>query len=264
MAYGKFAAVYDRLMADMPYEEWIAFARECFARYGSPSTVADLGCGTGSVAIPLAGLGCRVYGIDLSEEMLAIAREKSDRGRRMSGAGDGGSVVWLQQDMREWELDEPVDAAISFCDSLNYLTETEDVEAMFARTFDGLKPGGWFAFDVHTPGTLEEYAESQPFVLNERDIAYIWLSGLDEETCTIEHELTFFVRDPADGKYTRFQETHTQRAYPLEELRGMLESAGFADVRIYSDFGWEEADEGTQRAFFVAVKPGDREPSGTA
>ncbi|WP_438446185.1 class I SAM-dependent DNA methyltransferase [Gorillibacterium sp. sgz5001074] len=255
MAYGKFASVYDRLMADMPYQDWIRFAEECFRRYGKPRTLADLGCGTGSIAIPLAGLGCRVYGIDLSEEMLAIAREKSDRTRRQSGFGSGADdPMWLQQDMREWELDEPVDAVVSFCDSVNYLTEQEDVAELFARTYEGLKPGGWFAFDVHTPGTLEEYAENQPFVLNEPDIAYIWLSALEEETCTIEHELTFFVRDPADGKFSRFREIHEQRAYPLKTLRSMLEEAGFGRITVYSDFGWDETDEDTRRAFFVAVK----------
>lgn len=257
MAYGKFASVYDRLMADMPYDRWVAFAEACFERFGRPGTLADLGCGTGSIAIPLAQMGCRVYGIDLSDEMLAVAQEKSSRLRRLSaGGGSHGEALWLQQDMREWELDVEVDAVISFCDSINYLTEPEDVEALFARTFEGLKPGGWFAFDVHTPRTLEDYAENQPFVLNEEDLAYIWLCGLDEETCTIEHELTFFAREPGgDGPFERFEEIHTQRAYPLEQLKLMLEQAGFRQVAMYADFGWDQADGETARAFFVAVKP---------
>lgn len=259
MAYGKFALVYDRLMADMPYDDWIAFAEGCFARYGRPHTIADLGCGTGSVAIPLAGLGCRVFGIDLSDEMLAIAQEKS-AGRTRSASRGGpatstGDVVWLQQDMREWELAEQVDAAVSFCDSINYLTEPGDVADMFARTYAGLKPGGWFAFDVHAPRTLQDYAESQPFVYNEEDLSYIWVCGLDEETCTIDHELTFFVKETEGDRYSRFDETHTQRAYPLKQLQQLLEKAGFTGIEIFADFGWEEADEETSRAFFVALKP---------
>lgn len=255
MAYGKFASVYDRLMRDMPYKEWVAFAEELFRRFGRPDTVADLGCGTGSIAIPLAERGCRVFGIDLSGEMLAVAREKSDHLKRRRPPGGAGDVVWLQQDMREWDTGAPVDAVISFCDSVCYLTEEEDLVELFRTTFEGLKPGGWFAFDVHTEKTLREYEENQPFVLNEQDVAYIWLSGLDEETCTIEHALSFFVRNPEDGRYDRFEETHSQRAYPLARISRLLEQAGFCAVSVYGDFGWEEADEETERAFFVALKP---------
>jgi SAM-dependent methyltransferase len=256
LAYGKFAFVYDRLMAEMPYDDWISFAEGCFARFGRPATIADLGCGTGSVAIPLSAMGCKVFGIDLSDEMLAIAQEKSSaRKGPVSRGGTQGEVIWLQQDMREWELVEKVDAAVSFCDSVNYLTEPEDVAELFERTFAGLKPGGWFAFDVHPPQTLREYAANQPFVYNEEDLSYIWECALDDDSCTIEHELTFFVREQDGESYSRFDEIHTQRAYPLEQLQVMLNHAGFKEVAVYADFTWEEADEETSRAFFVARKP---------
>jgi SAM-dependent methyltransferase len=255
MAYGKFALVYDRLMEDMPYDSWVAFAEDCFSRYGKPSTIADLGCGTGSIAIPLASKGYRVFGIDLSDAMLAVARDKSSQ---LLHSGLNSRVVepvWLEQDMTEWELGEPVDAAVSFCDCLNYLTEEEEIEAVFRQTYAGLKPGGVFIFDVHTPRTLQDYVGNQPFVYNEADLSYIWECWLDEESCSIGHELTFFARE-ADGKtYSRFDETHTQRAYPLERLKKLLEQAGFVDIKVSGDFSWEEADEETARAFFVAVKP---------
>src|SRR5690606_34704542 len=123
-AYREFASVYDRLMEDMPYGEWISFARRCFELYGMPRSVADLGCGTGNLAIPLAKSGFEVYGIDISADMLAIARSKWDA---PPARGQGGTIRWLQQDMRDWELPDPVDAVISFCDCLNYLTAEEDV-----------------------------------------------------------------------------------------------------------------------------------------
>ncbi|MDF2939241.1 MAG: methyltransferase type 12, partial [Paenibacillaceae bacterium] len=246
MSYGKFALVYDRLMEDMPYGDWIAFALEAFSRKGLAEpgasgadavrpVVADLGCGTGSIAIPLAAQGYRVYGIDLSEAMLSIAEDKS----RELLSGPRGSVpgpVWLAQDMREWELDELADAAVSFCDCLNYLTEEEDVAAVFNRTFEGLKPGGVFLFDVHTEKTLLDYAENQPFVYNEEDLSYIWECGLDEELCLISHDLAFFVKEPQGGLYSRFDEAHEQRAYPLQQLNRLLAAAGFDDNRMFADF----------------------------
>lgn len=258
MSYGEFALVYDRLMADMPYEEWLRFALESLERKGikggAGALVVDLGCGTGSISIPLAARGYRVYGIDLSEAMLSVAMDKS----RELLAGPRGSLpgpVWLSQDMREWELDEAADAAVSFCDCLNYLTEEEDVAAVFRQTFAGLKPGGLFLFDVHTAKTLRDYAEEQPFVYNEDDLSYIWECELEEELTLIRHDLSFFVREPRGGLYRRFDETHEQRAYPLRLLGGMLADAGFRDIRVYADFTWAEGDETAARAFFAAVKP---------
>lgn len=248
-AYTQFAVVYDRLMADMPYPQWIAFAEACWERYGKPSTVVDLGCGTGSIAIPLAQAGYAVYGIDLSSDMLTVARGKQDDTAQ-------GAVTWLEQDMSEWELGEPVDCVVSFCDCINYLTEDEDVLAAFKATYDGLKPGGLFLFDAHPEATLRRYAEEQPFVLDEPDIAYIWTSELDEERVEIEHRLTIFAEDPASkgGSFARIEEVHVQRAYDADWLAEALLASGFSRVDTFGDFRLEEADENTERLFFVAVK----------
>jgi SAM-dependent methyltransferase len=251
-SYGEFAGVYDQLMEDMPYAEWLGFARASWEKYGMPSTVADLGCGTGSLAIPLARSGFHVYGIDLSSDMLAVARSKWDDALA-AGAGHGGSLRFLQQDMREWELQEPVDAVISFCDCLNYLTEEEDVEAALAATWTALREGGTFLFDVHPPKQLIRYAEEQPFVLDENDVAYIWTCDFEDERCEIEHHLTIFARS-ADSCFRRFEETHVQRAYDPDWLEAALRRAGFRSVDRYADFELRPADEHAERLFFAAVK----------
>jgi len=250
-AYRQFASVYDRLMEDMPYPEWLRFARQCWERTGIPETVVDLGCGTGNIAIPLAKSGFRVFGIDLSADMLAVARSKWDaQPQRYSG---DGSIRWLQQDMRDWELPERVDTVLSFCDCINYLLEEEDVEAAFRATRRGLKDGGLFLFDVHAPRQLERYAEEQPFTLDERDIAYIWTSEYTPDRREIEHHLTIFARDGEDGRFVRFEETHVQRAYEPEWIRGALMRAGFSHVEMYADFKLERPDDNAERLFFAAT-----------
>jgi SAM-dependent methyltransferase len=256
MAYQQFAYHYDRLMEEMPYVEWIRFAKAVWHKYGvKPETVVDLGCGTGNIAIPLAQEGCRVIGIDVSEDMLAVAQEKYERSKQQALFASGGQAIWLQQDLRDWELPEPADAVISFCDCLNYLLEEDDIVQAFRRAVKGLKPGGVFAFDVHTPQQLEAYAATQPFFLNEDDIAYIWTSELDDERMEIEHDLTIFVQE-SPGLYRKIEETHVQRAYPLAWLERQLAAAGFTDIACTADFTWEPPKASSQRAFFTARKRG--------
>lgn len=250
-AYRQFAGVYDRLMEDMPYAEWLRFARQCWEKTGMPETVVDLGCGTGNIAIPLAKSGFRVFGIDLSAEMLSVARSKWDEApQRIAGAG---SIRWLQQDMRDWELPEPADTVLSFCDCINYLLEEDDVEAAFRATRRGLKDGGLFLFDVHAPRQLERYAEEQPFTYDERNVAYIWTSEYMPDRREIEHHLTIFARDEADGRYIRFEEVHQQRAYEPEWIYGALLRAGFSHVELYADFKFEQPGDDAERLFFAAT-----------
>ncbi|MBT2288760.1 class I SAM-dependent methyltransferase [Paenibacillus albidus] len=254
-SYGKFAYVYDELMADMPYSDWLAFAEGAWQKYGKPVTVAELGCGTGSITIPLAAAGYHMTGIDLSSDMLSVAQRKMEeqpQGRRFMREG---SVRWIRQNMTEWELPEPVDSVISFCDCLNYLLEEKDIQAAFARTYAGLKPGGVFLFDVHHPNTLIRYEEEQPFILDEPSVSYIWTCQMDVPRREIEHHLSIFARDEGQGGlYRRFEETHIQRAYEPEWLAEELRKAGFSEVLIYADFEWMEAGEDAERLFYVAVK----------
>jgi SAM-dependent methyltransferase len=249
--YAQFAYVYDRLMQDTPYSEWIAFAEAVWDQFGRPRTVVDLGCGTGSISIPLAKRGYSMISIDLSEDMLAVARHKSDE-----AGGPATRIVWMQQDIRDWEWDEPVDSVISFCDCFNYLLEENDVVRGFERAYAALKTGGIFLFDVHTPFQLQSYADNAPFFLNEDDVAYIWTSEFDKERLEIVHDLTIFTQSPneSNDNFLRIEETHCQRAYPPDQLKAMLLQVGFAKVQTFSDFSFKPLEPHTERAFFVALK----------
>jgi ubiquinone/menaquinone biosynthesis C-methylase UbiE len=254
-SYRKFAYVYDELMIDMPYPDWIRFARIAWEKHGMPHRVAELGCGTGSITIPLVNSGFEVTGIDISSDMLSVARSKMEATPRGNRLFREGSIRWVQQDMREWKLPDPVDSVISFCDCINYLVEESDIVSVFERTYEGLKPGGTFLFDVHHPNTIKRYDEEQPFVLDEHSVSYIWTCDLDVGRCEIEHHLRIFVRAEQGGdQYRRFDEIHVQRAYDPEWMRVELLKAGFHDIMIYADFEWKEAEDDAQRLFYVAVK----------
>ena len=128
-AYTGFAEVYDTFMDNVPYEEWSQYLIEILKEYGVRNgLVADLGCGTGAITERLAKHGYDMIGIDNSEEMLSIAREKlSDYEESDHRRG----ILYLLQDMREMELYGTVDAVVSICDSMNYITEEEDLLQVF-------------------------------------------------------------------------------------------------------------------------------------
>ena len=131
-AYTGFAEVYDLFMDDIPYEEWCGCLTKLLREYGvEEGLVLDLGCGTGKLTRLLAARGYDMIGVDLSGEMLELAMEKNPDNR----------ILYLQQDMREFELYGTVRAIVSVCDSMNYLTEYEDLVQVLRLANNYLDPG---------------------------------------------------------------------------------------------------------------------------
>ena len=146
-AYSDFASVYDTFMDETPYEEWADFLHGLLTEDGiEEGLVLDLGCGTGSLTRLLAGKGYDMIGVDYSPQMLQIAMDKEE----------DSSILYLLQDMREFELYGTVAAVVSVCDSVNYITEPEDLRDVFKLVNNYLDPNGLFIFDFNT-----EYKYSQ-------------------------------------------------------------------------------------------------------
>lgn len=142
-AYSSFASVYDQFMDNVPYEEWAEYLTGLLGEYQvHDGLVLDLGCGTGSLTEILAKKGYDMIGIDNSEDMLQIAMEKR--------ADSGLDILYLLQDMREFELYGTVAAVVSICDSMNYLTDYEDLVQTLKLVNNYLDPQGVFIFDMNT------------------------------------------------------------------------------------------------------------------
>lgn len=232
-------------MVDAPYEDWVRFAESEWARYGiKPEKVMDLACGTGNISILLARRGYDVTGVDLSEEMLAIAEQKA----RSAGA----RVRLYRQDMSRFQAPERMDCVVCFCDSLNYLTDPRDVEQTFASVYRALRPGGIFLFDVHSLYKIREIFGNETFHWVDDDLVYIWDCQL-EESDEIYHFLTFFAKED-DGLYRRFEETHVQRGYSAQQLQTWLVDAGFVNIRLQADFQNEPPVRSSERLFFSCQK----------
>ena len=123
---------------NVDYQRWADHIEEIFRKNGrKPETVVDLGCGTGAVTNILAERGYQVTGVDISEDMLFVAREKA----RKSGL----QVSYICQDMTELTLHRPVDAIICMCDGFNYILEEAKLKQTFQRIYQYLNPGGiWY------------------------------------------------------------------------------------------------------------------------
>lgn len=243
--YNDFASVYDRLQ-DADYNRFVDFYEEIFKAMGkSPKLVLDLGCGTGNITVPMAKRGYDMIGLDMSVEMLNIAREKT--------VGLDSNVLLLCQDMCEMELYGTVDAMVCALDGVNYITDYEDLKHFFRLVENYLNPGGVFIFDINSVHKLKNILGSNTFVNEEQGIFYVWQSEFSEETKICDFGLTFF-EEKEDGSYERFDEFQQERAYSTEEIRVAAEEAGLGVSGIYKPFEFATASDNDERIFFVVSK----------
>lgn len=246
-AYSGFAEVYDLFMDNVPYEEWCGYLTGLLKEYGiGGGLVLDLGCGTGKMTRLLAGAGYDMIGVDSSEEMLSIARSAPGRG-----------ILYLLQDMCEFELFGTVRAVVSVCDSLNYLLEEEELRQVFSLVNNYLDPGGIFIFDLNTLYKYRELLGETTICENREEGSFIWENDYDEATGINAYDLTFYVREES-GLYRRFEETHFQRAYPLETVKRLLAEAGMEFLAAYDAYTSEPVSGESGRVSIVAREHGKR------
>lgn len=247
-AYTGFAAVYDMFMDNIPYEQWSEYLTALLEEYGvTDGLVLDLGCGTGTLCRLLAAQGYDMIGVDISDEMLEIAMEKQ--------AENPDGILYLHQDMREFELYGTVRAVVSICDSMNYLMEYEDLVQVLKLVNNYLDPKGVFVFDLNTVYKYQEELGEQTIAENRDEGSFIWENFYDEEEMLNEYDLTLFIREE-DGRYRKYEETHYQRAYSLETVRQAIDEAGMEFMAAYDAFTKEPPREDSERVYVVAREKG--------
>ncbi|MGM0844169.1 MAG: class I SAM-dependent DNA methyltransferase [Bacillota bacterium] len=247
MSYQQFAYIYDYLMKDVPYDSWVEFVQVQTDKYAvSGKELLDLGCGTGELSLRLLKEGYSVTGIDLSEDMLFMAREKAEN--------EGLELPLYQQDMSELQGVGSFDIITIFCDSLNYLNTEEKVISTFENVKNHLRDDGLFIFDVHSIFKLTQIFLNETFTYNDENVAYIWDCFPGEAPNSVEHELTFFVRDETTGQYERIEELHHQRTFPILTLENWLSEAGFELLSVTADFKDDHPGDRSERIFFTCEK----------
>lgn len=247
-AYSDFAKNYDLFMREIPYDAWCAYLSELLSAEGvRDGLVLELGCGTGNMTERLARKGYDMTGIDLSAEMLneaLIKREES-----------GLPILYLQQDIRAFELYGTMAAVVSVCDTMNYLTEPEDFIETLRLVNNYLDPGGVFIFDLKTEFFYEHCLGNAAFGDAGDEAAYIWDNDYDPETKINDYLLTLFEQQP-DGRYVRSEEEHVQRAYSLDEIRLFAKKSGLRFLKAYDAFTHEPPREDSERIYVILKEQG--------
>ncbi|NBK90447.1 class I SAM-dependent methyltransferase [bacterium 1XD21-13] len=246
--YAGFAEVYDLFMDNVPYEKWRDRIVELLREYKvEDGLVLDLGCGTGTLTELLAEAGYDMIGVDASEEMLELAVEK----RTLSGH----DILYLLQDMRAFELYGTVRAVVSVCDSINYIAEEEELLQVFSLVNNYLDPGGIFLFDINSVYKYENLLGENTIAENREEGSFIWENYYDPEEMLNQYDLTLFIRQE-DGRYRKYEETHFQRAYSVEQIQRLLREAGMELLRICDADTGQEPSEFTERIHVIAREHG--------
>ncbi len=260
--YEAIAHVYDKLNAEIDYTSWADFIEQCFDRFlpTRPQLVLDLACGTGSMTLQLARRGYEMIGVDGSADMLSEAFARAAEAQL--------NVLWLQQDMRTFELYGTVGAVTCCLDSLNYLLSPEDLSACFATVHNYLDPNGLFLFDMNTPYKFTNVYADNAYIL-EDELVYAdeegeeripvfcgWQNTYSPEKAICEFDLTLF-EELADGTYRRSDEHQRERCYTMKEIASALRGAGLELLGVWSDTAFSAPTDTTERWYFAAraIKP---------
>lgn len=225
--YDGLAGSYDAMMTDAAYQKRAKWLEKLFRKSKIPvQTVLDLACGTGTIACLLAERGYQVTATDGSEEMLVQAMQKA-------AELEENAPLFLHQTMPGLRLLEPVDAAISTIDSLNYLTRERDLRETFKRVYRWLKPGGAFIFDVNTPYKLRRM-DGQMYMDETEDSFCVWRTFFSERTQICTYQVDLF-QEREDGAWERTFEEHREKAWSMDQLRLFLQEAGFEEITVTGD-----------------------------
>ena len=243
-SYNSFAEYYDELMEDARYPERCRYILQTADRLGHVmGRTLDLACGTGSLTLELKKSGVDVFGADGSVEMLSEAMQKSLR--------EGFHILFVNMDMQELELPEKIDTCVCTLDSINHLTDENDVQKTFNGVSRHMNAGGLIIFDVNTVYKHREVLADNVFVTESERVFCVW-QNFPRENDIVDISLDFFEEE--NGAYYRSGEDFSERAYSDAELRSMLEKAGFEVVAVCGDLSFEPPRKDEQRVIYTAIK----------
>jgi SAM-dependent methyltransferase len=248
--YSDFAYCYDLFMDDIPYDDWAEYLLKLLSdQKVDKGLVCELGCGTGEMTLRLFDAGYDMIGLDVSEDMLMVARDKM---YECAQEDEEINIFYTCQDMRDFELYGTVAAFVSVCDSMNYITDYRDLVKVFKNVNNYLDKQGIFIFDLKTDYFYRHSLGNNSFKQERAEGTLIWNNTYDESTHLNSYDICIDIPDEEDEVYDEISEHHVQRAYSLDEIRQALSEAGMEFIGAKKAFTDEEPDSETERIYVIA------------
>ena len=243
--YSFLAGVYDSLNSHFDYGSYVKYLDKEIRDNEKirSSLVLDLACGTGKITFALRESGYDMTGIDLSEDMLSVARDICFE----KGIND---ILWLCQPMQEFELYGTVDACVCCLDSLNYLTSYKDLKKCFNLVHNYLIPDGVFVFDMNTPYKFESVYGDNAYILEDDSSLVAWQNEYNKKTGICKFYLNIFVENE-DGSYDRFDEIQKEKCYSVARVERALCDCGFEIIKICGDLNGKPLSDTDERCYFT-------------
>ena len=238
--YSNFALGYHSIMKNTTQTDFYRYYTEIFKKFNiKPELILDLGCGTGDITYLFARDGYDMIGIDISFDMLNIAKKENSHKK----------ILYLNQDMREFELYGTVDVIYSSLDCLNYITDKRDLKKVFRLCHNYLNPDGLFIFDINTPYKYENILNGNTFVYDNEDAYLVWQSEYlkKEKICTFFLDMFY----KTENAYERFYEEQEQRAYTVDELKKLATDTGFEILGVYDNLSFKALKKTSEKIFIV-------------
>jgi SAM-dependent methyltransferase len=220
-----------------------ALERLLFLRLKPGSPVLDVCCGCGHVTEELVRRGYVVTGIDISAELIGIARE------RVPGA------QFQIADVTQFAMDSKFEAALSTFDALNHILTIEELEKAFRNVRQVLVPGGLFVFDMNLEEAFFADLRQWHASVRDRDVSLI-RGNYDLTTNLARTELIWFVRTADPDLWRRQTADVYERCYSESQITDALYRAGWTNVKCETARNAGiESDLGFGRLFFSARRP---------
>ena len=226
--FDKYAKFYNLIYKDKDYNAECDFLESIFIDYGNKSikNILDVGCGTGGHLFPLFQRGYKITGVDISDEMLKIAKEKIQESNL--------NIILKKGDIKKLILDSFFDAVISMFSVISYQTENKNVVSTFRNIRKHLKPGGLFIFDFwFGPAVLNLKPSERIKIINKNKDSIIRFAeptlNILKQTTEIKYTI---LRIRNNYVMNKVNETHLMRHFFPQEIEYLLKENGFRLIKL--------------------------------
>lgn len=245
--YSKF---YNLLYKDKNYQQEVDYVDKLINQNGKIVTsILDLGCGTGIHAEMLYEKGYDICGVDLSEEMLNVARESAKISNK--------NIEYIRSNITELNLDRKYDVVTSLFHVISYLSNNRDIIKTFKNIKSHLNEGGLFIFDFwYGPGVLSDKPSTRIKRVEDNEIECVRLteSVLYNELNCVDVNFELFINDKKSNSTEVTRETHRMRYFFDKELELIADITGFKVTKKYKWLTFEDPNFDTWYAVWILEK----------